>query len=165
MLLERRTYPTLCRSSLANTDDGLTGRFLPPIDILQPPSATNIYDTLRRQVSELQSHCDVHALLNSDQSISQPPILAVEHGVLWHKIDNDLDEVFRLCREHTDTIPQLTSPNAPSLPPSYNVSDYEPPSYDPTEYSETAAAKASHNQCLALSSLSLQLQSSLDDKM
>ena len=65
-----------------------------PIDILQPPSATNIYDTLCCQVSELQSHRDVHALLNSDQSVSQPPILAVEHGILWHKIDNNLDEVF-----------------------------------------------------------------------
>ena len=84
-----------------------------PIDILQPPSATNIYDTLRCQVSELQSHRDVHMLLNSDQSISQPPILVVEHGILWQKIDNDLNEVFRLCRECTDTIPQLTSPNAP----------------------------------------------------
>ena len=52
-----------------------------PIDILQPPSATNIYDTLHCQVSELQSHRYVHALLNSDQSVSQPPILAVEHSM------------------------------------------------------------------------------------
>ena len=65
-----------------------------PIDIPQPPSATNIYDTLHCQVSELQSHRDAHMHLNPDQSVSQPPILVVEHAVLWHKIDNDLDEVF-----------------------------------------------------------------------
>ncbi|KAF8478314.1 HECT-like ubiquitin-conjugating enzyme-binding-domain-containing protein [Gautieria morchelliformis] len=134
-----------------------------PVDLLQAHSTTDIYDTLRRQVSELQSHRDAHAPLDNDTR--QTPVRAVEHAMLWSKIDNDLDEVFRLCRERAEPVPRPYSPEAPSLPPEYDVADYEPPTYDPAEYSETAAAKAAQNAHKPTSSVHLQTQHTQDEKM
>ncbi|KAF8591361.1 hypothetical protein K439DRAFT_1327342, partial [Ramaria rubella] len=112
-----------------------------PVELPQPPSTADIYDTLRRQVSELQSHRDARALVDPEQESNGPPIQVVENAILWNKIDDDLDQVFRLCRERAESVPQPYSPTA-SLPPEYDLGDYEPPTYDPTEYSEAAAAKA-----------------------
>ena len=138
-----------------------------PVDLLQATSSnTDIYDTLRQQVLELQSHRDAHALTNGHSQVRRPPVQAVEHAMLWHKIDSGLDEVCRLCRERTEPGPRAYSPTAPSLPPEYEVADYEPPTYDPTEYSETAAAKAAQNVHRPTPSLPVpQSQNSMDEKM
>lgn len=135
-----------------------------PVDFPQATPTADVYDTLRRQVLELQTHRDTRALSDG----RRPPIQAVEHAVLWSKIDNDLDEVCRLCRERTESAPRAYSPTAPSLPPEYDLADYEPPTYDPAEYSETAAAKlahGAHKPAAPSSSFQPQGQNTMDEKM
>lgn len=103
-----------------------------PIDFSHPLTTSDIYDTLRRQVLELQSHRGIQP-----DNVYRPPIEAVGQAILWHKIDDDLDEVFRLCRERTEVGPVPYSSADYALPPEYDIGDCNPPTYVPADYSET----------------------------
>ncbi|KAF8524313.1 HECT-like ubiquitin-conjugating enzyme-binding-domain-containing protein [Hysterangium stoloniferum] len=135
----------------------------PPLDSSHSSTSTNIYDTLRRQVFELQTKRDAHTLLDSSSEPPRPPIEAVQHAILWHKIDDDLDEVLRLCKERAEFVPRPQSPDAASLPPEYDPADYEPPTYDPAEYSESSSVKVTAKSGKA--ALSTPAAPSLDEKM
>ena len=137
-----------------------------PVDFLQTSSTADIYDILRRQVSELQSHRDAHAPPVCNDPAQVPRVEAGEHDLIWNNIDNDLDEVLHLCRERAEPAPRPYSPDALSLPPEYDINDYEPPTYDPAEYSETAATKAAQSYHKPTSSsMHPQAQSPVEEKM
>ncbi|GJJ14995.1 hypothetical protein Clacol_009266 [Clathrus columnatus] len=132
-----------------------------PIDFSHPLSTSDLYDTLRRQVSELQSHRGIQP-----SSTSRAPIEAVEHAILWHKIDDDLDEVFRLCRERTEVAPVPYSSADSTLPPEYEIGDYEPPTYNPADYSEMdPAINTSTSAKLTKMGVSSAATNGLDEKM
>jgi len=135
-----------------------------PMDLQHQLSTADIYDTLSQRLSELQSHRDAHTLSGAQTQVQRPPIQAVEHAILWHKVDDDLDEVLRLCRERAE--PEPYSPNGSALPPEYEYDDMELPTYDPAEYSEVAATKAvsKSHKSLVTTSNSHHL-TGLDEKM
>lgn len=131
-----------------------------PVDIQYPLSTAEIYDTLSRRLAELQSHRDAHFSQVPASELHRPPIEAVEHAILWHKIDDELDEVLRLCRERAEPVSYHSDG---LLPPEYEADESEPPIYDPAEYSEVAAAKAASKS--QKSQVAPQTQSIHDEKM
>ncbi len=81
----------------------------------------NIYDTLKRQLSDLQVERKRDIL-----PPGSPPVLAVETALLWSKIDEELESVVAICKERTGM-------GMEHLPPQYDRADYEfdtPPEYD-----------------------------------
>jgi len=59
-----------------------------------------------------------------------PPVLAVESILLWHRIDEELENVVAMCKERAEKISKhFQDP----LPPQYDFGDYQaemPPQYD-----------------------------------
>ncbi|TFK48970.1 hypothetical protein OE88DRAFT_1663265 [Heliocybe sulcata] len=97
---------------------------------LQVPPAFDPIDTLRRQVSDLQ----VERLYSVDNLESKlPPVLAVETGLLWSRIDLELETVQTLCRRRAE----LALVDHDHLPPEYDPAEYEaePPLYYDAESS------------------------------
>lgn len=91
-------------------------QYSPP---LQTSVSDNIFDTLKRQLSDLQVERRRDIL-----PPGSPPVLAVETALLWSRIDEELESVLVLCKERTTT---------DHLPPQYDRADYEfdtPPEYD-----------------------------------
>ncbi|KIJ23402.1 hypothetical protein M422DRAFT_77237 [Sphaerobolus stellatus SS14] len=132
-----------------------------PVDFQQPLSTAEIYDTLSQRVSELQSHRDANRSDSTSQR-KRPPIEAVEHAILWHKVDDDLDQVLQLCRERSEPVPY--SPAEGSLPPEYEYDDTELPMYDPAEYLELAATKSAGKSTKVIPPANY-VSTSLDEKM
>lgn len=132
-----------------------------PIDFSHPLTTSDIYDTLRRQVLELQSHRGIQP-----DNVYRPPIEAVGQAILWHKIDDDLDEVFRLCRERTEVGPVPYSSADYALPPEYEIGDYNPPTYVPADYSELDSTTKTLSKLNGASPATSQApNNSMDEKM
>lgn len=133
-----------------------------PIDFSQTFSPSDLYDTLRRQVIELQSHRGIRP-----DSTYRAPTEVVGQTILWYKIDDDLDEVFRLCRERTEVAPVPYSSADSTLPPEYEIGDYEPPTYDRADYSDmdpTIKTSSKLNK-MGVSPGTSQALNNLDEKM
>ena len=91
------------------------------------PSA-DVFDLLKRQLSDLQ----VERKSKGDGvAPGSPPILAVEIALLWSTIDEELEMISSLCKEHTENLPRLS---AEHQPPQYDLADYKyediPPEYE-----------------------------------
>lgn len=97
-----------------------------PVDT---PSATNVFDTLTRQLIDLQIE-----RLSSSVGPFAPgtsPLVAVETALLWTRIDSELENVLSLCKQRTESLPQFMPDH--HLPPEYDFSVYgveNPPDYE-----------------------------------
>lgn len=98
--------------------------------ILEAPPPTDLFDTLTRQLGDLQIQ-----RLSTQAGVLSPgasPLLAVETALLWSRIDTELDKVVAMCRERTETLPKFLHDH--TLPPQYDLADYEdfehPPGYE-----------------------------------
>lgn len=93
-----------------------------PVAFLAAPSSAsdNIFDTLKRQLSDLQTGGRRDIL-----PPGSPPVLAVESALLWSRIDTELESVVTMCKERT---------SLDHLPPQYDRADYDdfdsPPDYE-----------------------------------
>lgn len=79
----------------------------------------DIFDTLKRQLSDLQIERQRDVL-----PVGSPPVLAVERALLWSRIDEELENVVAMCKERT---------TSDHLPPQYDPADYQydlPPEYE-----------------------------------
>ncbi|EEB89193.1 hypothetical protein MPER_12735 [Moniliophthora perniciosa FA553] len=89
---------------------------------LHPATSDNLFDTLKRQLSDFQVE-----RLTSQQDDFVPsgskPVVAVEAALLWSRIDEELETVVSMCRERTEQLPRFHA-------------DHMPPQYDPAEYDE-----------------------------
>ncbi|KAF9482313.1 hypothetical protein BDN70DRAFT_875232 [Pholiota conissans] len=83
--------------------------------ILEAPPPVDLFDTLTRQLSDLQlQRLSTQAgVLSSGAS----PLHAVETTLLWSRIDAELDNVVAMCRERTETVPKFQHDH--TLPPQY----------------------------------------------
>ncbi|KAF8903330.1 HECT-like ubiquitin-conjugating enzyme-binding-domain-containing protein [Gymnopilus junonius] len=96
--------------------------------ILDAPPPVDVFDTLTRQLSDLQIE-----RLSSQAALLAPgasPLVVVETALLWSRIDSELENVVALCRERTEVPPKFAHEY---LPPQYDVADYDfeyPPDYD-----------------------------------
>lgn len=83
------------------------------------PSA-DVFDMLKRQLSDLRVE---RQSKGGHVTPGTPPVIAVETSLIWTRIDEELETVLALCKERNE-----------SLPPQYNVADYDydefPPEYD-----------------------------------
>ncbi|KAF9568276.1 hypothetical protein CPC08DRAFT_702699 [Agrocybe pediades] len=86
----------------------------------------DVYDRLRRQLSDLQVE-----RLSTQTPGSSSPLVVVETALLWSRIDAELENVVSLCKQRTEALPKFSSDH---LPPQYDDSeDLEyPPEYDGT---------------------------------
>jgi hypothetical protein len=98
--------------------------------ILEAPPPIDLFDTLTRQLGDLQIQ-----RLSTQAGVLSPgasPLLAVETALLWSRIDTELDNVVAMCRERTETLPKFLHDH--TLPPQYDLADYEdfehPPGYE-----------------------------------
>jgi len=100
------------------------------------PHQTSIFDTLDRQVSHLKARrVDEEGDLN-DGDGAVAARRKVERTLLWDRIDEDLEEVSRLCKlrmmaidPFNDATGQPTRTMSPTLPPEYDPADFELPEY------------------------------------
>jgi hypothetical protein len=84
-------------------------------NLVDSPIATDVFDTLTRQLSDLQIK-----RLSSPLGLLVPnnsPSVTVETALLWSRIDSELENVVSLCKQRTESLPQF-------------VQDYLPPEYD-----------------------------------
>ncbi|KAF5310946.1 hypothetical protein D9619_008085 [Psilocybe cf. subviscida] len=88
--------------------------------ILEPPPPRDIYDTLTRQLSDLQIE-----RLSAQASVLAPgatPLVAVETALLWSRIDTELDNIAAMCKERTEALPKFFSETSP---PQYDLGEYD----------------------------------------
>lgn len=88
-----------------------------PIDAAGP---SDPFSLLRRHLSDLQIE-----RLSSQPDIlapDAPPVLVVEAALLWNKVDEELESVMTMCKEHAEHILRQ-QPDAISLPPDYDFED------------------------------------------
>ena len=91
-------------------------------------NVTDVFDTLTRQLSDLQIK-----RLSSPLRLFSPgmsPSVTVETALLWSQIDSELENVVSLCKQRTESLPQFAQDY---LPPEYDfaVKDFEnPPDYE-----------------------------------
>ena len=83
--------------------------------LVDSPVATDVFDTLTRQLSDLQIKRLSSPLGPFAPGIS--PLVTVETALLWSRIDSELENVVSLCKQRTESLPQF-------------VQDYLPPEYD-----------------------------------
>jgi len=110
----------------------------------EPNASANMFDTLERQVSDLQIE-RLSSQLELPAS-GAPPILAVETALLWLKIDEELESVVAMCKERTENH-ELPRFSVDHLPPQYDPADYEfdtPPEYDPGTHIPNGDSKTQH---------------------
>ncbi|KAF9269634.1 hypothetical protein L218DRAFT_851183 [Marasmius fiardii PR-910] len=92
------------------------------------PHGDNVFDTLKRQLSDFQ----LERLTSTSYGVvpsGSKPVVAVETALLWSRIDEELETVVSMCRERTEQLPRFSMDN---LPPQYDFGDhYEKlPEYD-----------------------------------
>ena len=87
--------------------------------------AINVFDTLTRQLSDLQIE-----RLSLPFAAGASPLVAVETALLWSRIDSELENVVSLCKQRTDILPQFMQDNHP---PEYDFAVHNsenPPDYE-----------------------------------
>ncbi|KIM20983.1 hypothetical protein M408DRAFT_12817 [Serendipita vermifera MAFF 305830] len=95
---------------------------------------SSIFNTLDRQVSDLKARRAAEDVDDGEEPVSARR--KVERTLLWDRIDEDLEEVSRLCRlrmmaidPFSDSVEAMTRSVTPALPPEYDPADFEPPEY------------------------------------
>ena len=97
-------------------------------NLVDSANATDVFDTLTRQLSDLQIK-----RLSTPLGLFAPgmsPLVTVETALLWSQIDSELENVVSLCKQRTESLPQFVQDY---LPPEYDfaVNDSEnPPDYE-----------------------------------
>ena len=100
-----------------------------PSNLVYAPPAVDIFDTLTRQLSDLQIE-----RLSSPAGPFAPgtsPLVAVETALLWSRIDSELEHVVSMCKQRTESPPQFMQQD--HLPPEYDIAIYDsenPPDYE-----------------------------------
>lgn len=103
-------------TSLSNKDQEASESPWNPSE--QPIPSSDIFDMLRRQLSELQVERQTKGL-DATPTPGSPPVLVVESALLWARIDEELETVLSLCRERTEMLPRSDHP------PQYDLDDYQ----------------------------------------
>jgi hypothetical protein len=94
----------------------------------EPPPIDH-FDALKRQLNELQTERLVSP--GGMSTLGIPTTLEVEVSLLWTRIDQELETVVSMCKEHTENLPRFFQDN---LPPQYDYEDFDlesPPIYEP----------------------------------
>ena len=84
-------------------------------NLVDAPPAIDVFDTLTRQLSNLQIKRLSSPLGSFAPGTSQ--LAAVEMTLLWSEIDSELENVVSMCKQRTESLPQF-------------MQDYLPPEYD-----------------------------------
>ena len=90
--------------------------------------SSDTFDLLKQRLGELNLE-----RLSLQPEVLAPgasPILAVEAILLWHRIDEELENVVAMCKERAE---KLSRHSQDYLPPQYDFEDYQtemPPQYD-----------------------------------
>jgi hypothetical protein len=95
-------------------------------NLVNSPPATDVFDTLTRQLSDLQ----IKRLSSRPFAPDMSPLVTVETALLWSQIDSELEIVVSMCKQRTESLPQFVQDY---LPPEYDfaVNDSEnPPDYE-----------------------------------
>lgn len=116
-------YAASCHSVGWSSNHGITHdpEFFSPVDL---------FDTLKQQLSDLQ----VERLTSQTEFLPKgaSPSLVVESTLLWTRIDEELETVVTLCKEHTESLPCF---RVDHLPPQYDEAEFvankNPPGYEP----------------------------------
>jgi hypothetical protein len=121
LLTHLARLPTVEPSALEASD---------PIPLHSLEDSDDPYDTLSRQVNDLQARRGEASL-----DVAASSIRAMERTLLWDRIDRDLEAVSSLCRGRiydpfgdAAAIPAVRSSSP--LPPEYDPADYELPQYE-----------------------------------
>lgn len=85
------------------------------------PPPIDVYDTLSRQLSDLQIERMSSQVGNSTSHLTSPAV-AFQASMLWSRIDTDLEKVVLLCKQRFVT---LSRPSHDYLPPKYDGEDYD----------------------------------------
>ena len=91
------------------------------MNALDKPPPIDVYDTLSRQLSDLQIERLSSQASNSTQQLSTPAV-AFEASLLWSRIDAELEKVVMLCKQRFVT---LSRPSHDYLPPKYDGENYD----------------------------------------
>jgi len=91
------------------------------MNALDKPPPIDVYDTLSRQLSDLQIERLSSQASNSTQQLSIPGV-AFEASLLWSRIDAELEKVVLLCKQRFVT---LSRPSHDHLPPKYDGENYD----------------------------------------
>ena len=107
-----------------------------PLTLANP----NVYDTLKRSLTELQHDRNLHIPSRAD------PVSVVENALLWSQIDSMLEQVTTLCRKRQQSLKPLQPPsNSDTHPPEYDLTgsptDDVLPAYDGPRSSFTHEAQ------------------------
>lgn len=114
-------------------------------NLVDSPPATDVFDTLTRQLSDLQIRRLTSPLGPFAPNTS--PLVTVETALLWSRIDSELENVLSLCKLRSESLPQFVQDY---LPPEYDVAvdDSEnPPDYETGGRTliDDAKSKAGHS--------------------
>ena len=124
---------------------------------------TDIFDTLTRQLSDLQIE-----RLSSPPKPFAPgtsPVAAVEIALLWSRIDSELENVVSMCKQRTENLPQFTQDH---LPPEYDLvvhNSQSPPDYEVSGRTliDDTKSKAGHSaQVMAVRSVDEKMRLDLE---
>ncbi|KAF8155876.1 HECT-like ubiquitin-conjugating enzyme-binding-domain-containing protein [Crassisporium funariophilum] len=112
----------------ANTTEASDQAHEDSASVLDAPPPIDIFDTLTRQLSDLQVE-----RLSSQAGISAPgapSLVRVETTLLWSRIDSQLENVLIMCKQRAEALPQF---QMEYLPPQYDMDEYDletPPDYE-----------------------------------
>ena len=110
-LLPTRSRDTIPTSSLSSTPQ------------TSAPTNPDVYDTLRRSLTELQNDRNLHTPTHSN------PVSVVENALLWSQMDIMLEQVMTLCRRRQRILePLLSTDSLDVFPPEYDLAG--PPTDD-----------------------------------
>jgi len=92
-------------------------------------STVDLFDTLKRQLSDLQ----MERLISQTEFLPKvdSPSLAVESALLWTRIDEELETVVTLCKECTENPPCFPVDHLPQYDEAEFTPNKNPPGYEP----------------------------------
>ncbi|ESK86387.1 hypothetical protein Moror_4980 [Moniliophthora roreri MCA 2997] len=109
---------------------------------LHPAPSDNLFDTLKRQLSDFQ----VERLTSQQEDFvpsGSKPVVAVEAALLWSRIDEELETVVGMCRERTEQLPRF---HADHMPPQYDPAGYDEKLPDYDDETRTSPVEKSRTQ-------------------
>ncbi|KAF8888545.1 HECT-like ubiquitin-conjugating enzyme-binding-domain-containing protein [Infundibulicybe gibba] len=118
MIHELRTRVQTLSPTLDSDDFRLASALISSQTVEQPAPA-NLFDTLKRQLSELQ--LERQSSQSGTPTPGAPPVLAVETALLWSQIDEELESVVAMCKQRAENLPRFSTDH---LPPQYDPDDY-----------------------------------------
>lgn len=165
----------------------ITPKEAAPKDVLPE---TDVFSALTRQLSDFQLERSLSSTPLERSSPSTPmnrsgntipPVLVVEEGLVWSRIETGLENVVKMCKERVmEQHPAHLHLGIRQLPPEYNLDDYDDlddletlPDYDyrasfsldDKDAKSVKGGKSATTASILTTSTSTQLQAAADEKM